>query len=86
MKTFAQSSSLQSFIARGKRYVVGRGPGCYAYVCRVLNEWGTGRELELLSAAAYEDGNYEDDCLAVIWSYEDENGKIAAAVETQADW
>ncbi len=77
------NANFANALARAKRQVIRSGrPNVFAYVCRERGEWG-GQEFVVYSGAEYEEIGREEDCLAAVWSYEEENGEIAAAVEDE---
>lgn len=72
-------------LERARRRVLAAGrSNVFAYIVRERGEFGP--EHVILTNAEYQEFGREDDCLAVVWSYVDDSGRLAAAMETEADW
>lgn len=73
-------------LAEARARVIQSGKeGVYLYVA--LDRDGfNGDEVVSVPGYIYEEQYRKDDCLAVVWSYRDDDGQIKAATETRGVW
>ena len=70
--------NLNQAIQRAKARVIETGKtNRHAFVC---HDYDGG--FEIIGNAEYQETSEESRCAASVWSYEDDNGKLVAAVET----
>lgn len=85
MKSSHNRTGFAGVLERARRRVLAAGrSNVFAYIVRERGEFGL--EHVILTDAEYQEFGREDDCLAVVWSYVDDFGRLAAATETDADW
>ncbi len=77
---------LAAAVERARRWLLDRGrENTWAYVVRDHDELGR-VAFEVVGRAEYENHGNEDSCVAALWTYRDDAGQLAVAVETEADW
>lgn len=77
---------LAAAVERARRWLLDCGrENAWAYVVRDHDEFGR-VAFEVVGRAEYENHGNEDSCAAALWTYRDDAGQLAVAVETEADW
>ncbi len=77
---------LAAAVERARRWLLARGrENAWAYVVRDHDEFGR-VAFEVVGRAEYEEHGNEESCAAALWTYRDDAGQLAVAVETEADW
>lgn len=82
----APMRGLAAAVERARAWLLGRGrENAWAYVVRDHDEFGR-VAFEVVGRAEYENHGNEESCAAALWTYRDDAGRLAVAVETEADW
>jgi hypothetical protein len=83
LRTEEQAAYARALASARARVI--KGEGVHRYIVREPDGFG-GFEISSVPGWVYEEQYTEDQCLAVVWSYRDDDGQIKAHTETQSDW
>jgi hypothetical protein len=83
MRTEEQTAYARALASAQARVL--KAENTWRYIVREPDGFG-GFEISSVPGWVYEEQYREEHCIAVVWSYRDDDGQIKAHTETEEDW